>query len=213
MAQLSVSNGIKIVMSGIKSQEDCYGSLVMGFIKDNGNIYYYKGEEWVRTGAEPDDVTAVVVGMLGLWCLDKNGTIYQWNENPTNSKWTKDTGMPFADTLSCDNEGNLYCTAKKDIFIRTKQFVGLGTEDGKPFTLNPWEKTSIPPVPVSNAGTWEYKVGAKDTLDEIVKVQYGVKGTKVIANIADEIVRLNELKDVKKLPVGQKLTMPPLSFR
>jgi len=216
MKQLVATNEKYNNFSSEKSKDFPYLALLM----DDGSLDCFTGGEWKRTGAEPANAIAVALGGAGLFCLDSAGFIHQWNNRPDNSMWRKDPGISGVTGISCDPDHNLWATTKNgEIHTRPAKFVGLGSETGRLFEFQPWQKAGMavpgavktPPAATPDNGVWAYKVKKGDTLNEVVKTQYNVQGKKVIEGIVAEIVKINKLPDANTIKAGDSLKMPPIS--
>jgi len=210
--QLAAAN--KLVTNMATGENE--GPTILVLLNEDGKIYVFDDGQWVHASSEPGNAVAVTIGPVGLWCLDKDGFVYLWNNNPTESLWTKDSGIKDVNTLTCDSKGNLWCTQKNgEISMKPTVFVGLGSASGKMFEMGSWAKVTMTSAPFSGElGTWEYNVRSGEKLNKIVKTEYQVNGDKNIERISKEIVRLNKLKNAEvTFKDGQKLIMPPLNYR
>ena len=179
---------------------------------DDGKIHVFSKDRWVRTNAEPAHASHVTINQAGVWCLDTAGQMYQWNDDPNHSVWSKDTVAKDVVAMSSDAEG-LWCVNKKgEVFSNPIKSGGLGAP--RQWVLGGWQKVAAATTTSStNGSTWEYKVKPQDGLLKIVRAKYKVTDEAVVSRIADEIVRLNKLPNRDKVEVNQMLKMPPLSYR
>ncbi len=203
----SVSNHSNIEANGAA------GLTVMTLLKDNGEIYAYVSGHWYRTNEEPENAVAVAVGPGGFWCLDSAGNIYQWNEKPVESVWTRDTMMEHVTALSYDTDGNLWCVnTHGHLYFSNAQSPAAGS--ASPQAVRVWTEAAFESAWFLG-DTWEYITSAGDHLLTIIRNQYNVTDDDMVYQIADEIVRLNKmakrLDSVEK--AGQILIMPPLGYR
>lgn len=184
----------------------------LALLTDDGKILVYDKGQWIRTNAEPANVSTITINKAGVWCLDTAGHMYQWSDDPKHSVWSKDTVAQDVVAMSSDAEG-LWCVNKKgEVFSNPIQFGGLGAVNS--WTPGGWQKVdAATTTALSNGGTWSYKAKPLDGLLKIVRAEYKVTNEAIVNRIADEIVRLNKLPDRDKVEVNQMLKMPPLSYR
>lgn len=111
------------VHTGVSSHPPIYH---LALLDDDGKIHVYSKGRWVQTNAEPSNVSSVTINQAGVWCLDTDGQMYQWNDDPNYSVWNKDTIAKDVIAISSDAEG-LWCINKNgEVFNNLIQFGGLG---------------------------------------------------------------------------------------
>ena len=168
------------------------GSTLMTLLNDNGEIYAYVSGHWFRTNEEPANPVSVSVGPGGFWCLDSVGNIHQWNEKPAESEWTRDTTIKVVTALSYDTEGNLWCVTMQGCLYFSNMQLSV---DGYllPQHVPMWTKAAFESAWFLN-DTWEYTTSEGDHLLTVIRNQYNVTDDDLVYQIADEIVRLNDLE-------------------
>jgi hypothetical protein len=183
----------------------------LALLDDDGQIHVYSKGRWVRTNAEPANVSSVTINQAGVWCLATTGRIYRWNDDPDHSVWNKDTVAKNVVAMSSDAEG-LWCINQNgEVFNNPIKSGGLGAIYH--WMLGGWQKMDSATTTFLNGGIWEYKVKPQDGLLKIVRAKYKVTDEAVVSRIADEIMRLNKLSNRDRIEVNQVLNMPSLSYR
>lgn len=183
----------------------------LALLDADGKIYVYGKGRWVRTNAEPANVSYVTINPAGVWCLTTTGLMYQWNDDSDHSVWNKDTVAKNVVAMSSDAEG-LWCINQNgEVFNNPIEFGGLGAIYH--WMLGGWQKVDAATTTFSNGGAWEYKVKPRDGLLNIVRAKYKVTDEAIVSRIADEIIRLNKLPSRDRIEVNQVLKMPSLSYR
>ena len=203
---LSVSTTRPIIVGNGKPGDP---TTQLALLADDDNIFVYDKGHWVRTNAEPANVSSITINKAGVWCLDTAGYMYQWSDDPNHSVWSKDAVAKDVVAMCSDAEG-LWCINKKgEVFSNPIQLGRKGTVNS--WVLGGWQKVDAATTAAfSNGATWSYKVKSRDGLLKIVRAEYLVSDEAIVNRIADEIVRLNKLHNRDEIKANQMLKMPPL---
>ncbi len=200
------------------------------YAQTDGKLFRREGGAWKQDPTGKATVIAAV-SKDEVWCVNQAHELWHMKSG----QWTKIStysGGADAKTISVGADGTVwYAQTDGKLFRRegsgwhadptgkatvvaavSKDAVWCVNEKGEAWLLHDgkWTK-DIEKGPAEES--WVYTVGQSEHLLQIVRAQYHVQDPALVNKIGDEIARLSKLANRDNLAVGQKLTMPPLSYR